>query len=471
MVLMVSLLVAEPIRAGDLFADRGYYLTFMRMPVMRLTEWKQALDCFAEDRANVVILWVAGGFRSKKYPITWRYNEDHENVRRDFGRELIDYAHSRGIRILLGLTPFGYDGVNQIPIEQPELKARGSSGQPVEAFGIHSWGWNLCAAQPAAQAFMRAYAREMFFEFYPNADGLFIESSDYGICHCPDCGEHYYDREFAFVRGISEDVWRVRTNATIVVYPHYFTGRKVPGLEATAARQEFDHRWTLFFTPHSAHFDPDLLRQAKSAIFWADSPVLGTPRAIQAHAQTARQHGMTGFVPSLEAYSYVPYRSDGGESYLVGKRRHPFGLDPLGQGKMPYRSLPARVQRLAVREFSANPDLPFDLFKQHLSERVFGQEHSAGAVEDLLQLQELWVYESDWYCGGSPLLDPELLAQRAKRLNWPASKLAEYRERLKRMQDIADRYRNALNPAERQMHRLAAEVVRRWLPSGQSSEP
>src|SRR3954467_1604054 len=30
---------------------RGYYLTFMRMPVMGLPEWKQSMDCFAEDGA------------------------------------------------------------------------------------------------------------------------------------------------------------------------------------------------------------------------------------------------------------------------------------------------------------------------------------------------------------------------------------------------------------------------------------
>jgi hypothetical protein len=29
--------------------------------------------------------------------------------------ELIDHAHARGIRVLLGFTPFGYDGVNQTP--------------------------------------------------------------------------------------------------------------------------------------------------------------------------------------------------------------------------------------------------------------------------------------------------------------------------------------------------------------------
>src|SRR5438034_2297487 len=88
----VSAQGAEP------FKFRGYYVTFMRMPVMGLPEWKEAIDCFAEDDINVLILWTAGGFRSKKFPITWQYNQDHANVRNDFARELIDYAHTKNIR-------------------------------------------------------------------------------------------------------------------------------------------------------------------------------------------------------------------------------------------------------------------------------------------------------------------------------------------------------------------------------------
>ena len=60
------------------FAQRGYYLTFMRMPTFGLTAWKRAVDCFAADGVNLLILWMAGGFRSKKFPVTWRYNEAHE---------------------------------------------------------------------------------------------------------------------------------------------------------------------------------------------------------------------------------------------------------------------------------------------------------------------------------------------------------------------------------------------------------
>ena len=41
---------------------------------------------------------------------------------------------------------------------------------------------------------MHGYVREML-SFYPNADGLMIESSDYAICRCPDCGPRFFNKE------------------------------------------------------------------------------------------------------------------------------------------------------------------------------------------------------------------------------------------------------------------------------------
>src|SRR5687767_5839776 len=169
------------------FAQRGYYVTFMRMPTYGLPQWKQALDAFAADGANALLLWMAGGFRSKKFPVTWKFNAEHANVRADFGRELIAYAHGKGIKVLLGFTPFGYDGANQYPLEHPDLKAIGKDGKSAAEFGIYCWGWNLCPSQPQSQRFMLEYVREMYFDFYPEADGLLIESSDYAICHCDQC--------------------------------------------------------------------------------------------------------------------------------------------------------------------------------------------------------------------------------------------------------------------------------------------
>jgi hypothetical protein len=178
-VLSLVMLLAIFTSRAEPFQSRGYYLTMMRMPVMGLPEWKQAVDCFADDGANTLIFWTAGGFKSKKFPITWQYNSDHANITNDFMRELIDYAHTKKIRVLLGFTPFGYDGVNRYALQHPELKARKADGTVVDEFGIHSWGWNLCASKEESQRFMREYISEMVFDFYPNADGLLIESSDY----------------------------------------------------------------------------------------------------------------------------------------------------------------------------------------------------------------------------------------------------------------------------------------------------
>ena len=129
-----------PEKAASPFAQRGYYITFMRMPTYGLTQWKEILDCLQADGANLLLLWMGGAFRSKKFPITWKFNEEHQNVRQDFGRELIAYAHARGIRVLLGFTPFGYDGVNQYPLEHPELKALKRDGKPTDLSGIYCWG-------------------------------------------------------------------------------------------------------------------------------------------------------------------------------------------------------------------------------------------------------------------------------------------------------------------------------------------
>ena len=227
---LLALPADDGLKADGPFAQRGYYITFMRMPTYDLADWKRIVDGIHDDGGNTLLLWVGGAFRSKKYPITWKYNAEHENVRKDFVRDLIDHAHTRGIKVLLGFTPFGYDGVNQYPLEHPELKAVGKDGKPVAPFGIGCWGYNLCPSRPESQQFMLEYVREMAFDFYPNADGLLIESSDYAICHCKDCGERFFEKEFEFVKRISDEVWAKKPEATVVVYPHYFSRGRGAGL-------------------------------------------------------------------------------------------------------------------------------------------------------------------------------------------------------------------------------------------------
>jgi hypothetical protein len=465
--------LALPVDAPDArppaFAHRGYYITFMRMPTYGLAAWKATVDLFAADRINLLILWMAGGFRSKKFPETWRYNEEHQNVRADFASDLIRYAQSKAIKVLLGFTPFGYDGVNQYALRRPELRARKKDGRESDEFGIHCWGWNLCPSKPENARFMLEYAREMYFDFYPHADGLLIESSDYAICHCPDCHGRFYDREFELVNTLSAEVWKARPDATVVVYPHYFSGSKVPGMDAEAARHPFDPRWTLFFTPHSAHVDAKLVAAARSSLWSDDAPALHGPEAVRDRARQALAAGLTGYVPSLEAFSYVPTRVEEGREDLVGKRQVPFGFNWLEPGAMPYDELPVRVNRIAYQAFAADPDLAFGEFKRRLGREVFGdRDVPAPWVDDVLLLRRAF-FEGRTWCQPARLVSPERLRidVAAGRVN--GAELASLRAALASVEQLTRAHANATNPARRELHRIGQWVLDQWAGAGRET--
>jgi hypothetical protein len=460
------LLAALPVPAVDAdpggpFAQRGYYITFMRMPTYDLADWKRIVDGIHDDGGNTLLLWVAGAFRSEKYPITWKYNAEHENVRKDFVRGLIDHAHTRGIKVLLGFTPFGYDGVNQYALEHPELRATGKDGRPVDPFGIGCWGYNLCPSRPESQRFMLDYAREMAFEFYPDADGLLIESSDYAICHCKDCGPRFFEREFEFVGRISQEAWARRPGATVVVYPHYFSGAEVPGFGVRAARLPFDPRWSLMFTPHSAHPEPSLIERARGSLWSDDSPARRGPREIRANARRARREGMTGYVPSLEAFTFVATAAEEGQEWLKGQRQVPLGFGWLEPGDPPYDELPVRINRIAFREFSRNPDLPFEDFEEILGREVLGAASTARAIDDLLGLQAVFNSDRTW-CQPSPPTCPQRVRAMAGRGELTPPERAEYRAALDRLQDVESRHRGPRSDGERELRRIARWVLDRW---------
>jgi hypothetical protein len=454
--------------AKPTLAQRGYYLCFMRMPTFGLAVWREILDDAAADGANTIILWMGGAFRSKKFPITWQWAKEHENVKADFVRELIAHAHRRGVKVLLGFTPFGYDGVNQLPLEKPELKAVGQDGKPVREFGIGCWGWNLCPAKAESQRFMREYARELAFEFYPEADGLFIESSDYAICHCAECGPKFFDHEFAFVRDLSHEVWARKPDATVVVYPHYFSGAKLrfSFAEATAAKQPFDPRWTLFFTPHSAALEPALITQARGAWWWNEAPCRFDVANIRAGVRKARDANCTGYVPSLECYSYVVPKTEFGEPWLVGRRQIPFGFGWLKDGANPYRELPVRAIRLVFRELTANPDLPDAELRARLGRELFGPGWQPAQVDDLFFLFEVFNTDRDWSVPGA-LTTPGLVRNRAERDQLDAKKRARLRDQLGRVRAIAARHRDAATGGAKELYRIARWLSDQWTPESE----
>jgi hypothetical protein len=458
--LLVSALLAglalEARAAGEAFAMRGYYMTFMRMPLMGLPQWKQMVDCIQQDGGNTLLLWMGGGFRSKQHPVTWQYNREHKNIETDFVGELIDYAHRKEIKVVLCLTPFAYDGVNQYSLDHPEVRAMKKDGQPADYWGMHSWGYNLCPSKPDAQRFMMDYAREMLFDFYPNADGVMIESSDYAICFCSDCGPRFFDKEFQFVRRISDEVWQRKPEAIIMVYPHYFSGATVPGFDIKAATQPFDSRWTLFFTPHSAHVETNLLGRAKASVYSDEGLSLGTPARIGKAAQLANDFGLTGYIPSLE-----PFSCPSGPPTNPGPKLKPFHFEWLADGQAPLNELLMRVNRIAYREYAREPGLSNNAFKQVLAREFFKSVAPDDRVDDLLYLQESYGWEAQWFVP-SPLTDPARLKARAAKEDWPRERIQVYQEKADRLRMMAARYRNSGQPTEKEMGRIAGWVAQKW---------
>jgi hypothetical protein len=456
----LSVAAASDESARPYFAERGYYITFMRSPLFTLTTWKRILDAVKQDGGNLVILWMGGAFPSRKFPITWKYNAEHENIKHNFAGALIDYAHTLGLKVLLGLTPFGYDGVNQYAIEHPELKAVTENGNYTKEFGLDAWGFNLNPYLPEAQQFMLQYTRELL-EFYPHADGLFLESSDYAISYCAECPETYYQKEFRFVRQISEELWATKPEATIVIYPHYFSGVEVPGMKTKAAKEKFDPRWSLFFTPHSTHLSIDLIKQARSSLYWSPSPTFGRPKLIQEAALTAGQAGCTGFVPSFEPWNFVFTGPDLGESFLIGKRASPFGFGWLKPGENPANELLMRLDRMAYREFARDPNLAMEDFRPMVSRELFAGQTTTQLLDDLFFLEESFFLDRNWD-SISPIASPDTVKGRIELGLLGPARLREYRERRVRIQKIADRYATAAEAGTAELGRTAHWIVTQW---------
>ncbi|MBY0395479.1 MAG: hypothetical protein K2X91_03280, partial [Thermoleophilia bacterium] len=297
--------------------------------------------------------------------------------------------------------------------------------------------------------------------FYPGADGLLIESSDYAICHCKDCGPRFFENEFAFVQSISEEVWARTPDAAIVVFPHYFSGADVPGFGVKAARLPFDPRWSLVFTPHSARPEPDLIRRARSSLWWDDSPARRGPAEIRDGARRARAIGATGFVPSLEAFTFVATAAEEGQDWLKGRRQVPLGFGWLSPGDPPYDELPIRVNRLAYRAFTRDPDLSLDAFKAQLGRAVFGDAARPGDIDDLLEVQGAFQAGRTW-CQPSLATSPERARALSERGALTPALKAETRAALDRLRAVERRQASATTPGGRELGRVARWVLDRW---------
>ncbi|QWF83800.1 hypothetical protein [Amycolatopsis sp. CA-230715] len=443
-----------PARSGPV--GRGYYLTFCRIPTAGLATWKSIMDSFAEDGVEHVVLWMGGAFRSRRYPITWQYNRGHRNVRENFVGALIDYAHTLGIRILLGFTPYTYDGTNQYAFERPDLKGLQANGSLARMQGIHSWGYNLNPTKPDAKRFMLDYVREMYFDFYPNADGLLIESSDIDICTGGDCGgaKHYYEIEYEFVRQISDEVWTHKPDADILVHPNYFVGGP------NGANLPYDKRWTIIFSPWTVNLD---LAAKVTKAYYFDLDVISQPPAnVRASVRWVRDHGFAAYFPSQEYFTFVAEHAEFNETNLIGQQLHPFGFETIGLDENPYRDPIVAVNRVALREYAQNPELSDADFRARLGQALLGDAATEQDIDDLLFLHTCCYGRNKSYFSLAAQADPRVLTDRLERGLLGIAELRAIQSNLDTLPSVSARLRASRNPAVRRLTRYTQLIEHNW---------
>jgi hypothetical protein len=439
--------------------SRGYYLTFCRIPTVTFATWCSIMDSFAEDGLDHLVLWLGGAFRSRKYPITWQYNKNHENVRHDFVGQLIDYAHTRGIKILLGFTPYTYDGTNQYAFERPDLKGLQANGNLARMQGIDSWGYNLNPTKADARTFMLEYARELYFDFYPNADGLLIESSDIDICVGGDCGgaSHYYEIEYEFVRQISDEVWAHDPDAQILIHSNYFIGGP------NGANMPYDPRWGLMFTPWTVNLD--LAKRVSYAYYFDLDAISQPPENVRASVRWVRDHeGFAGYLPSQEFFTYVQQHVEFDEFALLGPQLRPFGIELIGLDENPYADPLVAVNRVAYREYNQNPDLSDDDFHQALGRAIFGDTATQQDVDDVLFMHDCFYWRKS-FMSPSTQADPRVLKDSLGRGLLSVPDLRRIKATLDAVPAVADRLESSRNPAVRNLSRHAKLILRNWDPA------
>ncbi len=174
-------------------------------------DWQGFVDWLVSHKLNYVNLWTFNlhfglAYDSKRFPDL--VNRHHPNVKREFVKDLIRYAHSRGLQVFF-FVDFPDDwtavikgrpelaGKNINPAEIPSgpewedfqkygERRLGELSGPERFRDKYSW---VCASEPKALEFWKAYWQELL-EWYPDVDGIggqFSEHTNTHRCNCPQC--------------------------------------------------------------------------------------------------------------------------------------------------------------------------------------------------------------------------------------------------------------------------------------------
>lgn len=183
-------------------------------------DYKGFIDWLAGHKINHLNIWLFNlafgiAYDSRKFPEC--VNRHHPNVKREFIKDMIDYAHKRYVKVFFFIDfPDNWTAiikahpelagknidVSQIPLGTKWLdyQKRGDIGG--ESFRKKSW---VCASNPKVMQFWEDYWNELLTR-YPDVDGIggqFCEHPN-TRCNCDNCQQNFFQLQFEYFTKMTE---------------------------------------------------------------------------------------------------------------------------------------------------------------------------------------------------------------------------------------------------------------------------
>ena len=175
--LLAMSLIPQPAAAGSPPEKPTGYL-WIWLPNLE-GRWKEYVDFAADWKCTGVVLWGLDG---------WREEPANPKLRgsRAFCRELVQYAHARGVKVVQGFGLNGYDEGNHVCQRVPEAAAQIPDRLKDTELGKGSVGHVFCPSNPKALVVLR---EKLLAAADTGLDGFNFETADvdYITCHCPKC--------------------------------------------------------------------------------------------------------------------------------------------------------------------------------------------------------------------------------------------------------------------------------------------
>jgi len=358
------------VRRQSPIRNRGTYnlVCWGLAPRYTRQDWEKVIDAMADDGMNLIYFWLSGIFRSKLFPESFIYPETPLTT--DDVRRLVKYAHSRGVQFYLGTGVFAWFGIDDIAKYRADLR---DPGIPY-----------MSRTLPAARLAMKQYLLELY-DAFPEADGMWLEIGDEGDYACKDPACQKPVDEFgskvsgqaspAFLKEFSAELWAKHPQAKLVWGIGYPEAHKWDVKYYDELRRNFTDPRYYFLEVRQNWVMQDsegvlkpLREISPNTMHWDQYYGLAL-RDIGERARRIQQDRLAGYVVAFEP---------GFNSHSVFGRSIPFPVDVI----------PYRLTRFAYREFTFDPELSWDAFRQRLLTHFFGEGANPEWIDLTLTLFE-----------------------------------------------------------------------------------